>query len=80
MKRSPGTGIKDEKPIAETAAQIKFVVPKGMKAVSILTSSPESPDPVAVPFYRLDRDDERRVIFAAPKFLVYSIARIRVEK
>ena len=72
MKRSPGAGIKDEKPIACEGVLVDFMLPKGATAVKVLTSSPESPEPVETPF----ATKEGRVQFAMPKFLVYSIARI----
>jgi dienelactone hydrolase len=75
-KRSPGAGIKDEKPVAADGVSVDFVLPEGTKAASVRVASPESPDEAAVKHVT----DGGRVRFVVPKFLVYSIARVRLAK
>jgi len=74
--RDPGSGIKDEKPIAADAVEVDFVLPVGVKPATVRVASPESPDAVEVKFTTADG----RVRFTVPKFLVYSIARIETAK
>ena len=74
MKRSPGAGIQDEKPIPVESVSVDFVVPKGFKAIDVRVVTPESPDGSNVKFQSTDG----RVRFDVPKFLVYSVARIRL--
>lgn len=74
--RSPGSGIKDEKPIAVEKVGVDFVLPKGAKVTKIVVATPEEPDGTEVQF----AVKEGRVKFEVPKFLVYSIARVQLEK
>ena len=71
-KRSPGGGIKDEKPIAAEGVKADFVLPKDAKVKKVIVATPEEPDGVEVKFEVKDG----RVKFDVPKFLVYAIARV----
>jgi hypothetical protein len=73
-KKSPGSGIKDEKSRAARDVKANFILPKGKKAVSVRIVTPESPKPVDTKFSMKDG----RVQFAVPEFLVYAIARIEL--
>ncbi len=73
-KRSPGAGIKDEKPLAVEGVSVDLVLPAGAKVIRVLASSPEEPNPVEVK-YTLDSGRAR---FTLPRFLVYSIARVQL--
>jgi dienelactone hydrolase len=73
-KRSPGTGIQDEKPLAVEGVAVDLELPPGANVSRVLGSSPESPDAVEVKF----TVRKGRVQFAMPKFLVYSLARVRL--
>ena len=70
--RSPGGGIKDEKPVAVEGVKADFVLPKGAKVKKVIVATPEEPDGVEVKFEVKDG----RVKFEVPKFLVYAIARV----
>ncbi len=70
--RSPGGGIKDEKPIAVEGVKADFVLPRGTTVKKVLVATPEEPDGMEVKFTVKDG----RVTFDVPKFLVYAIARI----
>jgi hypothetical protein len=72
QKRSAGTGIKDEMPIAAEGVSADLVLPKGTKVVRVVVLSPESPEGIAVKHAVKDG----RVRFAVPKFLVYAVARV----
>jgi hypothetical protein len=72
-KRSPGGGIKDEKPRAVEGVTADVVLPPGARVASVRVSSPESPDESAVDHTVKDG----RVRFTLPKFLVYALARVR---
>jgi hypothetical protein len=70
--KSPGGGIKDEKPIAVEGVKADFVLPKGAKVKKVIVATPEEPEGVEVKF----EAKAGRVKFEMPKFLVYAIARI----
>ena len=74
--RSPGGGIKDEKPIAVEGVKCDFVLPKDAKVKSVTFATPEEPDGVEIKFEMKDG----RVKFEVPKFLVYAITRVQLEK
>jgi hypothetical protein len=71
-KRSPGTGIKDEKPIAAEGVAADVVLPRGATVAGVRVVTPEEPDGVEVKF----EVNDGRVRFAVPKFLVYAVARV----
>jgi hypothetical protein len=73
-KRSAGTGIKDEKPIAVEGVGVDLVLPAGAKVTTVRVSSPELPEAVEVKHAVTGG----RVRFTVPKFLVYSIARVEL--
>jgi hypothetical protein len=75
-KKSPGTGIKDEKPIAVSGVKADFVLPAGTKATKITALSPESPEPMILKFDM----NGGHVTFTMPEFLVYAVARIELKK
>ena len=75
-KRSPGAGIKDDKPIAAEKVAVDFALPKGMKVASVRIATPESADEVEV----RHSVAQGRVRFTVPKFLVYALARVRLER
>ena len=74
--RSPGGGIKDEKPIEAPPIECDVLLPTGFTAMSAAAISPEHPAEQALPF----KIDGTRIKFAMPKFLVYGVARIRLAK
>jgi dienelactone hydrolase len=75
QKRSPGSGIVDEKPIAVDGVRANLVLPTGLKAGKVRVSAPEQPEPVEVAVELKDG----RLVFVMPKFLVYAIARIELQ-
>lgn len=75
-KRSPGTGIKDEKPIAVSGVKVDFVLPSGIKPTRISAISPEAPESAALVF----EVEGGRVTFEMPEFLVCAVARIELRK
>jgi hypothetical protein len=75
-KRSAGTGIKDEKPIAVEGIEADVLVPEGFRAKSVQAMNPEAPDPVTL----TSETKDGRLRFTMPKFLVYAIAKIELEK
>ncbi len=72
---SAGGGIKDEKPIAAQMVRADVRLPPGFRASGVDAFSPEHPDPVALQFKQADH----RVRFELPEFLVYCVARIKLE-
>lgn len=72
-KRSPGGGIKDEKPIAVDGVTADVVVPPGLKVSGVVVMTPEDPEPKSVLF----KMEHGRVTFAVPKFLVYAVAAVK---
>jgi hypothetical protein len=73
-KRSPGGGIKDEKPIAADGVAVDFALPEKAKVKDVTIITPEQPNEMPVKFEQTGN----RVAFAVPKFLVYSVARIKL--
>jgi len=72
QKRSPGSGIKDEKPISTSAFQGQFRMPEGFDPARVEFLSPELPEAKPITFeYR-----DGRIQFEAPSFLVYGVMRI----
>lgn len=72
--KSAGGGIKDEKPIAVDSVGVNFALPDKVPVNAVTVITPESPDEVPVKF----EEKDGRVSFTVPKFLVYSIARIKL--
>ncbi len=70
--KSPGSGIKDEKPIATEGVTGDFVLPKDAKVKKVIVATPEDPEGTEVKFEVKDG----RLKFEVPKFLVYAIARV----
>lgn len=75
-KRSPGGGIKDEKPIAAEGVAVDLALPTGAKVGAVRVVTPEDTEGVAVKAEETDG----RVRFAVPRFLVYAVARIELKK
>jgi hypothetical protein len=73
---STGRGIMDEQPIEAPLIGCDVLLPAGFKATAIEAITPESPDPQTITFTQTSG----RVQFTQPKFLVYSIARIKLAK
>jgi hypothetical protein len=73
--RSPGGGIKDEKPIVAEGVKADFMLPQGAKVKRVVIATPEEPEQ-ELKFTA----DAKRVQFEVPKFLVYAIARIEFAK
>jgi hypothetical protein len=73
---STGRGIIDEQPIESPEIKCDVLLPAGFKAATIEAVTPESPDPHSITFTQQDR----RIQFTQPEFLVYSIARIKLTK
>jgi len=76
QKKSAGRGLIDEKPIAIESMQVDLRLPSGMRVAAVEFITPENPDPVVVPH----ESASGRLRFTAPKFLVYGIARITVQR
>lgn len=74
-KKSAGSGIKDENPIAVAGVKADVVLPKGSKAVRVEALTPENANAVKVEFQAKDG----RLQFTVPQFLVYCIARIELQ-
>jgi hypothetical protein len=75
-KRSPGGGIKDEKPVVAEGVSADFVLPKDAKVKKVIVATPEEPDGAEVKF----EVKYGRLKFDVPKFLVYAIARVELVK
>lgn len=71
--KSPGNGIKDEKPIPVDRVGVDLVLPGGGKVARVVCETPEKPEGVAVEF----RVEKGRLSFTLPPFLVYAIARVQ---
>ncbi len=74
--KSAGSGIKDEKPIAAEGVKADFVLPAGTNVASVQMLTPEAEEPAAV---KVEVKDGR-LKFEVPRFLVYAVASVRVEK
>ena len=74
-KRSPGGGIKDEKPRAVEGVKADVVVPAGARVTAVRVVTPEG-EPATVPF----EVREGRLRFTVPRFLVYAVARVELGK
>lgn len=73
---STGRGIMDEKPIESPPIACDVVLPAGFAAASIEAITPEEADAVKLEF----KQSGGRLQFTLPKFLVYRIARIKLQK
>jgi hypothetical protein len=71
---STGRGIIDEQPLEVPAIACDVLLPAGFKAAAVEAITPESPDPQPIIFTQ----SGGRIQFTQPKFLVYSIARIKL--
>src|SRR5262249_24307108 len=74
MKRSAGSGIKDEKPIAAEGVSADFVLASGAKVASGRVASPELPDEIECKH----TVKEGRLSFTVPKILVYAVVRVKL--
>jgi hypothetical protein len=73
--KSPGGGIKDEKPIAAEGVKADFVLPKDAKVKKVLFATPEGEEKEL----KFEAKDGR-VKFDVPKFLVYAIVRVQLDE
>ncbi len=71
--RSPGGGIKDEKPRAADGVKADVRLPLGKTVAAVRVATPEA-ETVAVPFEARDG----RLRFTVPRFLVYAVARVEL--
>lgn len=74
-KRSPGRGIKDEKPTAVEGIKVDFQLPSGTVLESVSFATPESKEAVAIPFELKGN----RAKLTLPKFLVYGIVHLTLK-
>lgn len=74
-KRSPGGGIKDEKPIAVDGIKADVAVPRGVRVGKVRFATPEEADVVEVAAEVRDG----RLRFTVPGFRVYGVTRIEWE-
>jgi hypothetical protein len=74
-KRSPGSGIKDEKPLAVKDILVNLVLPTGAKVAQVRFASPEAPEAALIKH----TISKGRVEFRLPQFLVYAIARVELQ-
>jgi hypothetical protein len=75
-KPSAGRGIQEEKPIAAQPIVCKVVLPAGFRAASVVAISPETAEPQSLEF----QNEAGAATFTMPEFLVYGVARIRLQK
>jgi hypothetical protein len=75
QKHSAGRGIVDEKPVAVKEIAADMQLPPGKRAAKVVALTPESPEPMELPFEQSDA----RLKFTVPEFLVYSVVRIEWE-
>ena len=73
-KKSPGGGIKDEKPIAVENMKVDFKLPKGKKVTKVTFLTPEEPDGVELKH----QVQKGRLECDVPKFLVYAVVRVEL--
>jgi len=73
-KKSRGSGIKDEKPIAAPTSQADLKLDPKFRAGSVEFLTPESDQPRALEFEQAGS----RLRFRVPEFLVYGVARIQL--
>lgn len=72
---SSGGGIVDEKPLPVKGVSADLVIPAGFRVVSVEVMSPEKPAPLTIEA----PSAAGRVRFVMPEFLVYGVARVRLE-
>jgi hypothetical protein len=72
-----GRGIVDEKPIQTDTFTSQLRLPPNTLVERIESATPESADPVALPF---TKDTEGQIQFSVPEFLVYRIVRVHFRK
>lgn len=70
---SAGRGIADERPIAVKRIGVDLQLPRGRRVASVEAFTPEDPDPQSIQF----KQQDQRLKFTVPGFLVYRLARIR---
>jgi hypothetical protein len=72
-KRSAGGGIKDEKPIPVERIRVDLRIPDIKQIIAVHVTTPESPRLIALKF----QQNKARITFTVPKFLVYSVTRLK---
>ena len=75
QRRSPGSGVADDRPIPIGGVRAVLVLPEGFRANRVHGLSPEVPTAQELPF----ETKGGRVHFTLPEFLVYQLARIDLE-
>ena len=75
-KPDAGGGIAGEKPIAVEGIQVDLLLPTGARVRELEIITPESSDPLPTAW----KVSEGSVRFEVPRFLVYAVARIRLEE
>jgi hypothetical protein len=68
------SGIAGERPVPVSDVRGEVVIPPGMRVVRVEAMSPEEPDPVEL----ASQFAGGRLRFTVPRFLVYSVVRIRL--
>jgi len=68
-------GIGDENPLAVEGVKVNFVLPSGAKVTRVQVLTPEESEPVVL----ATQQQDGRLQFTLPRFLVYAIARIHLE-
>ena len=75
-KKSAGRGFVDDNPIAVEKVAVDVLVPAGSRVLAVEFLSPEEPIAVKLEYAA----DEGRVRFTVPKFLVYGITKVQLER
>ena len=66
----------DERPIPARDIHADVVLPAGFRATSVEVMTPEQPAPKPVEITQNDK----RVKFRVPEFLVYAVARVKLQR
>ena len=74
-KKNPGSGIKDEKPIAAPASQADVKLPSTARVTHVEFLTPEVEQPRELQF----EQNGTRLGFGVPDFLVYGVVRIQMK-
>jgi hypothetical protein len=75
-KRSPGSGIKDEKPIAAAPCQADLKLGPNLRVQHLEFLTPEKEQTIEVKYEQVGR----RLHFRVPEFLVYGVVRVQLSK
>jgi len=75
QKRSPGSGIQDEKPITAPGFRARFRLPPGTRAGRLEFVTPEKPAAEILKF----EPSGAEIRFEVPSFLVYGVVRVQIQ-